>query len=420
MGRSSPGFPAGASPYGHRCRCGSAARGSGPTSSSRSRTAATRRVEQLLQRLQRLLKRSRLELVGPMAFGRPRSSLASAHRGHRTPLLVDPRHRVTPPFSQPGIVVRKILPSEFLLSTTGPFTQYSTLPMSMPAGSRWIRGSAARFLLFFPITILGPEWLSSDSSLRESFLGSLFNEYSRSQTRTRIGASAPLPMRDVAAGRSFVSDLPLRLGVLAFHLRSSVVSAHRARSRINRVISHHPPDQLSQSTVSRRVLFDTNLANLTLDHGDFIFDGGNGRGRHALHTLRDLNALRVPFALGSRGGWELAVSSIASAEIIRTPNSDWRENIPRWFSELGAYWRQILHAADLSDTHAGSLTRRLINSDFMQELPDKSDRILGLHAIAYSCNTFGIRHSKAVLRHRNHLTVLGLQFHSAAEWFGSL
>ena len=186
------------------------------------------------------------------------------------------------------------------------------------------------------------------------------------------------------------------------------------------MISLYRSVPLSRGIFPRRVLFDTNLVNLTLDHGEFVFDGGIICGRHPSHTIRDLDALRALFELGRRGGWELAVSPITYGEIMRTPDPYRRENLSRWFGDLWAYWRQIFGAVNLSDAHTDALARRLVNSKLLSVLPDEADRILVVHAIAYGCDTFCTRDFKTILRHRNRLTMLGLQFFSPAEWLRSL
>jgi hypothetical protein len=166
-----------------------------------------------------------------------------------------------------------------------------------------------------------------------------------------------------------------------------------------------------------RVLFDTNLVNLTLDCGEFIFDGGNIPEQVPQNALEDVCALRAIFFTGKRANWQLAISPLTYDEIDRTPNVARRADLMYLFNELWLYWREFFDVSGLSDEHASSLARRLVDSQYLTIFPQPSDRELVAHAIAYGCDAFCTRDYKTILRHREKVRGLPVRFLSPTEWW---
>ena len=169
--------------------------------------------------------------------------------------------------------------------------------------------------------------------------------------------------------------------------------------------------------IAGRILFDTNLVNLTLDCGEFIFDGGEIPPHVPQNAMEDVVALRAMFLTGQRASWQLAISPLTYQEIDATPDRARRAELIRRFSELWLYWRDFFEAEGLSDKHADSLARRLVNSDYLAPIPQTSDRVLVAHAIAYGCDGFCTRDRKTILRHRKKIRDVSLRFLSPAEWW---
>ena len=169
--------------------------------------------------------------------------------------------------------------------------------------------------------------------------------------------------------------------------------------------------------IAGRVLFDTNLVNLTLDCGEFIFDGGEIPAHVPGTAMDDVMALRSMFLTGQRASWQLAISPLTYREIDATGDETRRAELMRWFNELWLYWREFFDAEELSDEHADSLARRLVGSDYLAPIPQTSDRVLVAHAIAYGCDAFCTRDHKTILRHREKLRGLPLRFLSPTEWW---
>lgn len=169
--------------------------------------------------------------------------------------------------------------------------------------------------------------------------------------------------------------------------------------------------------IAGRVLFDTNLVNLTLDCGEFIFDGGEIPDHIPKTALEDVMALRAIFSTGQRAGWQLAISPLTYQEIAATSDPVRRAKLMDWFSEFWLYWREFFEADALSDEHAASLAHCLVGSDWLAIFPQTSDRVLVAHAIAYGCNAFCTRDRKTILRHREKVRGVPLRFLSPTEWW---
>lgn len=170
--------------------------------------------------------------------------------------------------------------------------------------------------------------------------------------------------------------------------------------------------------IAGRILFDTNLVNLTLDCGEFIFDGGTIPEKIPEKAIPDVEALKGLFDTGRRASWQLAISPLTYDEVVATTNPQRRRELLQWLDQLWLYWREFFKEDEaLSDEHAHSLARRLVDSQYLAALPQRSDRILVAHAVAYGCDAFCTRDYKTILRRRDKLSAVGLRFLSPTEWW---
>ena len=166
-----------------------------------------------------------------------------------------------------------------------------------------------------------------------------------------------------------------------------------------------------------RVLLDTNVLNFTLDWGEAIFEGGDIPGYAYDRDAADILALEGIFMTGRRAAWQLAISPSTYYEISATSDPARRAALERWFGELWYYWREIFEQEGLSDAKADSLARRMEPYDFLACFPQRSDRELISHAIAYNCDGFCTRDWRTILNHRHKVRCLNLHFLSPAEWW---
>jgi hypothetical protein len=71
----------------------------------------------------------------------------------------------------------------------------------------------------------------------------------------------------------------------------------------------------------------------------------------------------------------------------------------RWFQEVWTYWRDCFaEDGTLSDEYAEDLATKFGDSKLLQAFPDKSDRRLICHALAYECDTFCTRDHKTIIK----------------------
>jgi hypothetical protein len=149
----------------------------------------------------------------------------------------------------------------------------------------------------------------------------------------------------------------------------------------------------------RRVFLDTNVVNFILDHGGSIFEGEPPENHLSERDLADIKALHFVFLTGERAHWELAVSPLTYQEISQTQCPVRRASLESWFQEVWAYWRDCFaEDGTLSDEYAEDLATKFGDSKLLQAFPDKSDRRLICHALAYECDTFCTRDHKTIIK----------------------
>src|SRR5712691_5200144 len=169
-----------------------------------------------------------------------------------------------------------------------------------------------------------------------------------------------------------------------------------------------------------RVLLDTNVVNFILDWGEAIHDGGEIPAHVSDCDAEDILALRGIWRTGQRASWQLAISPRTYHEIAATTDPARRAALEGWFGELWLYWREFFGLSQLSDFDADSLARRLVPSEILAALPDRSDRELLVHAIAYECEAMCTRDHKTILRHRDKLKLVPVRILTPTEWWAAI
>lgn len=169
-----------------------------------------------------------------------------------------------------------------------------------------------------------------------------------------------------------------------------------------------------------RVLLDTNIVNFILDWGEVIHDGGGIPANVSDRDAEDILALRDIWLTGQRASWQLAVSPRSYQEVAATTDAVRRAALETWFHELWVYWREFFEQDELSDLHAHSLACRLVPSETLAALPDRSDRELLAHALAYGCDAMCTRDRQTILRHRKKLWLVPIRILTPREWWASI
>lgn len=172
--------------------------------------------------------------------------------------------------------------------------------------------------------------------------------------------------------------------------------------------------------IPSRVLLDTNIVNFLLDWGEAIHDGGKIPAGVPRRDIDDILALRDIWLTGQRASWQVAVSPCTCREIRATSDPARRAALDRWFSELWLYWREFFEQDKLSDLHADDLARRLVPSQTFAVLPDRSDRELLAHAIAFGCDAVCTRDRRTIVRHREELRLVPLRILTPTEWWNAV
>lgn len=170
--------------------------------------------------------------------------------------------------------------------------------------------------------------------------------------------------------------------------------------------------------VPGRILLDTNVINLVVDHGNVIFDEEPLPDSLPNTEREDVIALHHLFRVGERAMWELAVSPTTYREISSTTDTARRRMLERAFGEYLIYWQDIAaQTADVDEVPAIDLGRRVSGSPILAALPDVADRELVAHAIAYGCDAMCTLDRKTILRRRHMINVTPLKIITPGEWW---
>lgn len=167
-----------------------------------------------------------------------------------------------------------------------------------------------------------------------------------------------------------------------------------------------------------RVFLDTNVLNFISNWSEVIFERSKPPSHLPTADVDDIIALQGMFLTGERASWQLAVSPKSYAEVVATTNPAHRRALEQLFARHWEYWRNNVDGnEELSDKHAAGFARRIMPSSVLSAIPQRSDRELIAHAIAYDCDAFCTRDRKTILKRRERLKRIPLKFVSPSEWW---
>lgn len=162
-----------------------------------------------------------------------------------------------------------------------------------------------------------------------------------------------------------------------------------------------------------RVFLDTNIIDCLVKWPKCIFEmeGTPPDMEDKLQT--DIESLMHVFHVGSRASWDLVASELTLKELAATQDAVLREEL----LDYGIGFVDLANNGNENKRYARGLARRLRGSNFLASLPDRNDRDLIAHAIAFQCDAFCTRDRRSIRRKRNSLRALPLKILTPAEWW---
>jgi len=151
---------------------------------------------------------------------------------------------------------------------------------------------------------------------------------------------------------------------------------------------------MSFKDIPGRIFLDTCSVNFIFDHGDVIFEGERPFAAMSKRDMNDVMSFRGLFQTGSRASWQLAVSPLVYDEVQKIPKQDRRASVERWFLQLWEYWMTIVDEQQLRIPTLGDRSQTRLSEPYpeiLKVLPDRNDRVLIAHALAYKCDCFCTR-----------------------------
>jgi len=174
--------------------------------------------------------------------------------------------------------------------------------------------------------------------------------------------------------------------------------------------------------IQGRAFLDTCSVNFILDNGEYIFENIKIDDNISERIKNDIEAFKNIFITGRRASWQLAVSPLTYTEIIKTNNPERKRYLEIWFNEVYNYWLEILNISnDLpSFVDAEKIKTDLLSSGRLDKIPGTIDRLLICDAVVYRCDFFCTRDYKTILKFRNDLRFLNIDFISPSEWWSKI
>ncbi len=179
---------------------------------------------------------------------------------------------------------------------------------------------------------------------------------------------------------------------------------------------------MAAKDIPGRVFLDTCVVNFILDFGVQIHDGVGAPADIKERDAADINALYNLFLVGQRAMWQLAISPHTYVEIARTRHINGHSKLNLWLQELWKSWRSTISSNNglPSFIEAEDLRVQILESGFLDTLPDLEDRVLLCDAIVYHCDLFCTRDWSSILKHRLELTGLPIQIVTPSEWWSRI
>jgi hypothetical protein len=150
--------------------------------------------------------------------------------------------------------------------------------------------------------------------------------------------------------------------------------------------------------IPQRVFLDTNVINVLVKHGAYVFDHEPIPISTELTLALDIEALMHVFYVGAQADWSLLGSQKTIDELSRTRDGTLRDDLLEY--ALGIVNQDI---SDEDRRFAADFGRRLIDAPFVAALPDLADRELIGNAIGFGCDAFCTRDRATIVSKRGHL-----------------
>ena len=172
---------------------------------------------------------------------------------------------------------------------------------------------------------------------------------------------------------------------------------------------------------------DTNVVQNLHTFGEFIYGGNfSPQDEEKLSNPRireDIFALRHLATMGRRFGWPLAVSLTTMVEFGAIMDPDKRRSRVSWWGELAEYFDD--HYKEWPSPESGSSYSEITHFTFMQRnqlyeylnvLPDETDRVLVVDALELGCNVFLTMDYRTIWKHREAVRRLGINVMRPVEF----
>lgn len=167
--------------------------------------------------------------------------------------------------------------------------------------------------------------------------------------------------------------------------------------------------------IPKRIFLDTNVINLMVKYPTEIFEQQPISSLVQASLAEDVEALMHIFYIGMRANWSICASQKTLAELSRTRNDVLRR-------DLLNYAMEIINGGmnDEDREFANGFGRRLVDSHFVDALPDRADRELVGNAIGYECDVFCTCDRVTIVNLRDKLPQLPLRILTPAEWWAHI
>lgn len=172
-----------------------------------------------------------------------------------------------------------------------------------------------------------------------------------------------------------------------------------------------------------RIFLDTSSVNFIFDHAEEIFENEEPLAAIRKRDRDDVTSFRELFRTGERAFWQLAVSPLVLDEIQKIPQRNRRDSVEHWFWQLWEYWTTIVDEQNLRLPILGGGSQTTLNEPYpelFELLPDRNDRILIAHAIAYRCDCFCTRDYRTILKKRHELVSLRIRILSPTDLWAAI
>ncbi|ANM08340.1 hypothetical protein AMC78_PD00836 (plasmid) [Rhizobium phaseoli] len=167
--------------------------------------------------------------------------------------------------------------------------------------------------------------------------------------------------------------------------------------------------------IPKQVFLDTNVINLLVKYPSEIFEQQLISSMVQGLLAEDIEALMHIFYIGARANWSICASQKTLAELSRTRNELLRRDLLNYALEIIS-----CGMIDEDRIFANGFGRRLVDTHFVDVLPDRADRELIGNAIAYGCDVFCTCDRATIVNLRAKLPQLPLHILTPAEWWAHI